>query len=262
MMLRTMALVAAVSFLGAHPALAAQDEVGVVRLPALSGLSVQPGAVTAGDAARGTVTLDGNALPRGTTVRLSSSNPAVAIVPGEVRLAAGTNRVGFAVRTSARGLVAADGEAPAAQMVAIAATRGTVTKAVKLKVSPPAEVAPAGGDTPRLTGGAGSGTLGGVVAVELDPSPAFRDDDIRVRVVLSPSFPFATARTVQLTQSGLLLAAGVASPTPLLVPAGENEASAQVYLAPAVTQPTTASVTATFNSTARTVTLTVEPDLP
>ncbi|MBW8906735.1 MAG: hypothetical protein JF611_13910 [Betaproteobacteria bacterium] len=66
---------------------------------ALSTLSFVPASVTAGTASTGTVSLTAGAPPGGAVVSLSSSNPAIASVPGSAIVAPGGTSVNFTVST-------------------------------------------------------------------------------------------------------------------------------------------------------------------
>ena len=68
--------------------------------PKLSSLTLSPSTVAAGSSSTGTVTLSGPAPAGGALVTLLSSKPAVAAVPADVTVAAGTSSASFTVSTA------------------------------------------------------------------------------------------------------------------------------------------------------------------
>jgi len=68
-----------------------------INAPALTGLTVSPATIMGGEAALGTVTLDGPAPEGGAVVSLSSSVPAIASVPASAVIAAGATNQAFQV---------------------------------------------------------------------------------------------------------------------------------------------------------------------
>jgi hypothetical protein len=95
---------------------------------ALAGVTVNPGTVTGGKPATGTVNLTAAAPASGLTVALSSSNPA-AVVPASVPVSAGASSANFTVTTSpVSGL----------QNATVTASYNGVSKSAALSVTPPA----------------------------------------------------------------------------------------------------------------------------
>jgi Beta-propeller repeat len=68
--------------------------------PTLQSVTISPSSVAGGSNTSGFVSLSGGAPAAGATVTLSSSNPAVASVPGSVTVASGSTAVGFTVGTT------------------------------------------------------------------------------------------------------------------------------------------------------------------
>lgn len=97
--------------------------------PALVTLTFDPPDVTGGNSTTGTVTLNGAAPPLGVGVALSSSNPAVAPVPGNVMIVAGAIKASF---------VAWPNPVAARTPVTISASFGGVTQTARLTILPPA----------------------------------------------------------------------------------------------------------------------------
>jgi hypothetical protein len=71
-----------------------------VNPPAITSLTLSPGMLRGGQNSTGTVTLNGVAPQGGSSVSLSSSNPAVAQVPSSVTVPAGSNRASFTITTT------------------------------------------------------------------------------------------------------------------------------------------------------------------
>ncbi len=97
--------------------------------PTLVSLSLSPSSVVGGSASTGTVTLSGPAPSGDAVVSLSSSNPSVAAVPGNVTVAGGSVSATFPVTTVAV-------SSPTA--VTISALYGGVTQSASLTVTPQA----------------------------------------------------------------------------------------------------------------------------
>lgn len=95
--------------------------------PTLSSLTLKPTSVTGGATATGTVTLSSAAPSGGALVTLSSSNTAVATVPGSVLVSAGTITKSFTVTTQT---------VSASTGVTISATYGGTTKTATETVMP------------------------------------------------------------------------------------------------------------------------------
>jgi hypothetical protein len=100
--------------------------------PTLSGVSMNPATVVGGDTVSGTATLTAAAPSGGALVSFSSSNTAVAPVPANVTIAAGTTSGTFTIATSS---------VAAPTSVTISATYEGVTKAAALTVTPPSQLA-------------------------------------------------------------------------------------------------------------------------
>lgn len=104
--------------------------------PTLNSLLLNPMAITGGSSAIGTITLSAPAPIGGATVSLSSTNAAVAGVPGNATILAGATGTTFTVNSSAVG---------ASTPVTISASYSGVTEADSLTVlSPPPPGTPAG----------------------------------------------------------------------------------------------------------------------
>ncbi len=73
---------------------------GAPQAGAVRSLFVNPPSVLGGNAATGTVVLDGLAPAGGAVVSLESANPAVVSLPAAVTVAAGTDRASFSITTS------------------------------------------------------------------------------------------------------------------------------------------------------------------
>jgi hypothetical protein len=101
----------------------------VTPITTLSLLSLNPAGVTAGNTSTGTVTLSAAAPTGGAVVTLASSNPAVAMVPASVNVAAGATSASFAISTSSL-------SGCASSAATISATYGGVTRSAGLTVTP------------------------------------------------------------------------------------------------------------------------------
>jgi PKD repeat protein len=97
----------------------------VAVIAALSSLSLNPGSVSAGNTASGTVILNAAAPAGGAVVALASSDSAIATVPTSVTVAAGASSVTFAVST----IACTSGS------VTISGTYGGVTRSAGLSVT-------------------------------------------------------------------------------------------------------------------------------
>ncbi len=97
--------------------------------PALVALTFDPPEVTGGNGATGTVALNGVAPPSGVSVAFSSSNPAVAPVPGNVMIGGGAIKATF---------VAWPNPVTARTPVTISASYGGVTRTARLTILLPA----------------------------------------------------------------------------------------------------------------------------
>jgi hypothetical protein len=99
----------------------------LVLYPCMQPLTLSSARVTGGAAVTGTVTLSQQAVPGGLTVKLSSDNPALVVVPAEVEVPAGTNRVVFQLTTRT---------AKAETSVGITASTGGCSRTVNLALTP------------------------------------------------------------------------------------------------------------------------------
>ena len=116
-----------------------------ILTPRVTALSLDPATVEPGAESTGTVTLDIPARPGGTTITLSSSNPAVATVPASVLVPEGATTATFAVTTLASAPVSA---------VTVTAAAGGASKTATLALA-----------LPRLYGVAPGWTLPGTADV-------------------------------------------------------------------------------------------------
>ena len=187
---------------------------------ALQSIALSPTAVTGGNNATGTVTLNGPAPTGGAPVHLSSSNTAVATTAASVTVAAGASTATFTVTSSA---VAVSSTAT------ITATYGTTVSA-PLTVSPP-QVSSLTLNPASITGGKTS--TGTITLTGRAPSGG-------VAVTLGDSSP------------------SVSTPVSVTVAAGLSSATFTVS-STTVSTTTTASVTATFGTSSASATLTLNP---
>ncbi len=191
--------------------------------PTLSSLTLNPTSVVGGvQSSTGTVTLSGAAPAGGAIVVLSSSNTAAARVPASVTVAAGATAATFTVTTSA---------VFSSTTVTVSGTYSGVTKSASLTVTPVLPTLASLVLNPtRVTGGLQSSTG---------------------TVTLNGAAP-AGGATVALSSSN-----GAASvPSSVLVPAGATSASFLVRTS-IVLFSTSSTISASYNSTARTAVLTV-----
>jgi glucose/arabinose dehydrogenase len=96
--------------------------------PPPASLSANPSSVVGGSGSTGTVTLSGPAPPSGATVSLSSSNPAVASVPANVLVPAGSTSATFPISTAGVGI---------STTVTLTASYGTGSTSGGVTVIPP-----------------------------------------------------------------------------------------------------------------------------
>lgn len=96
--------------------------------PTISSVTLTPATVVGSVVVPGTVSISASAPAGGTTVTLTSSNPAVAAVPASVTVASGSTSAAFSVTTTA---------VAAATQVTITASLGG-TRTTNLTVTPPA----------------------------------------------------------------------------------------------------------------------------
>lgn len=100
---------------------------GLIHHSPLNSVSLNPTTVIGGSASTGTVTLITAAPADDATITLSSSDPAIAMVPGSVTVAAGTTSATFTVSTAS---------VSASTSVTISGTYGGVTRSAELTVTP------------------------------------------------------------------------------------------------------------------------------
>lgn len=152
--------------------------------PALSTLTLQPTSVQGGSSSMGTATLTGPAPAGGAVVALTSSNTAVATVPGSVTVPGGQTSATFTVSTSPQDFD---------QSSAISASHGGVTRTVILSVVPGgAEEPPPSGTTAILTV-----TATGRSGERILSSPA--GISVSVGSTGSASFPVGTSITLSVS---------------------------------------------------------------
>ena len=190
----------------------------------LSSLTLNPTSVTGGaQSSTGTVTLSGAAPTGGAVVALSSNNTSAARVPGSVTVAAGATTASFTVSTSA---------VIAPTTVTITATYGGTTKTATLTVKPvPLPI---------------------VASLMLNPSSVVGGLQSSVGTVkLSAPAP-AGGASLALAPSN----SAASVPSSIFVPAGATSASFKVYTS-IVLFPTSTNITASYNNTSRTATLSV-----
>ena len=190
----------------------------------LSALALNPTSVTGGtQSSTGTVTLSRAAPSGGAVVSLSSSNTFAARVPASVTVAAGANTASFIVSTSA---------VTAPTTVAISAAYSGTTRTATLTVNP----------VPLPT----------VASMSLNPSTVVGGlQSSTGTVTLSTPAPAGGARVALASSS---FAASV--PSSVTVPAGARSATFPVNTG-LVLITTSANITATYNNSSRTATLSV-----
>ena len=192
--------------------------------PTLTSLTLSPPSVTGGTSSRGTVTLSGPAPSGGAQVTLSSSDTSAATVPSSVTVAAGATSATFTVSTSA---------VATSTTVTISASYAGITKSASLTVNP----AP---PPPTLS------------SLTLNPSTVIGGVQSSTgRVTLSAPAPTGGATVTLSSSSG---AAGV--PSSVFVPAGASSATFTVNTS-IVLVSTSVTISASYNGTTRTATLTV-----
>ncbi len=191
----------------------------------LSSLSLNPTNVTGGNSSTGTVTLGGPAPSGGAQVALSSSDTSVATVPSSVTVAAGATSATFSVSTST---------VTASTTVTISASYAGVTKTASLTVNP---VPP---PPPTLS------------SLTLNPSTVVGGVQSSTgKVTLSAPAPAAGETIILSSNSG---AASV--PSSVFVPAGASSATFTVNTS-IVLISTSAAISASYNGTTKTATLTL-----
>jgi hypothetical protein len=193
--------------------------------PMLTSLTLSPTSVTGGNSSTGTVTLSGPAPSGGAQVALSSSDTSVAAVPSSVTVAAGATSATFTIST---------GSVSASTMITISASYAGVTKAASLTVNP---VPP---PPPTLS------------SLTLNPSTVVGGVQSSTgKVTLSAPAPAGGATIILSSTSG---AASV--PSSVFVPAGATSATFTVNTS-IVLISTSATISASYNGTTKTATLTL-----
>jgi hypothetical protein len=128
--------------------------------PTLASVTVNPSSVVSGSSSIGTVTLSAAAPSGGASVALSSSNAAVATVPANVLVPAGSTSATFAVPTAA---------VTASTTLSISASYAGVTQSGSLTVTPPPSAGtPAGTYKLMITGTAGNLSHSTTVSLAVD----------------------------------------------------------------------------------------------
>jgi hypothetical protein len=189
---------------------------------ALSSLSVNPTSVTGGNSSTGTVTLSGPAPAGGAIVALSSSNTTVASVPSSVTVAAGATTATFTVSTSA---------VASSTVVTISASFSGGTSSASLTVTPAAPPPPT------------------LASLTLNPANVVGGQSSTGTVTLTGPAPAGGAQVFLSSSNG---AARV--PSSVTVPAGATGATFTVNTS-FVLISTSATISATYNSTTQTATL-------
>jgi hypothetical protein len=193
--------------------------------PTLSSLSLNPTSVVGGvQSSTGTVTLSGAAPASGATVTLSSSNTAAARVPSIVTVPAGATSATFTVSTSA---------VAASTTVTVIATYSGATRSASLTVAPAPPPPPT------------------VSSLTLNPANVFGGQSSRGTVTLTGPAPAGGAQVFLSSNNG---AATV--PSRVFIPAGATSASFTVNTS-FVLISTSATISASYNGTARSATLSI-----
>jgi hypothetical protein len=189
----------------------------------LSTLTVNPASVIGGsETSTGSVTLSAPAPSGGAVVALSSSNASVATVPSSVTVAAGSTSASFTVAT---------GAVASSTTVAISASYAGVTKSASLTVTP---------QPPTLS------------SLTLNPSSVFGGlQSSTGTVTLTAPAPAGGA---QVALSSNNSAASV--PSSVTIPAGATTGSFTVSTS-AVLFSTSATISAAYNNTTRSATLSI-----
>jgi hypothetical protein len=191
-----------------------------VTPPLISSLTISPSTITGGNAATGTVTLNGPAPAGGAQVALSSNNPA-ASVPASVTVAAGAASASFSVTTSPVGT---------STPVTISGSYGGGTQTAALTVVPPR-----------------------VSALSLSQASVTGGSPVAGTVVLDGPAPAGGAQVTLSSSSG---AASV--PASVTVASGATSATFNIATS-AVAASTSASISASYGGGTQTVLLTVLP---
>src|SRR3990172_9512937 len=191
---------------------------------ALVSLSLSPSSVVGGSGSTGTVTLSGPAPSGGVVVTLSSGNPSVATVPGNVTVASGSTSATFAVTTSV---------VTASTSVTVSASYAGVTQSSPLTVNPPPVA---------------------LVSLSLSPSSVVGGSGSTGTVTLSGPAPSGGA--VVTLSSGNPSSATV--PATVTVPGGSTTATFAVTTS-VVTASTSVTVSASYAGATQSSPLTVNP---
>ncbi len=189
---------------------------------------LDPLSVVGGNSSIGTIVLNGLAPAGGAVVSLTGANPAVVILPATVTVAAGTDRVSFAVLTT---------PVAASTSVTLSATYGIGPSFTSLTVLPAGPTLTLSSHTLNPTSVASGGTSTGTVT-------------------LSGAVPAGSAGAVVTLSSQLSAVASV--PPSATVPAGASSAS-YAAIAGTVSATSSSAITANFGGTSLTATLTVSP---
>jgi thermitase len=203
---------------------ALQAALQMENTPTVSQLTLTPTSVTAGETARGTVTLSRPAGAGGTVVELRSSNPNLAWCAAQITIPQGQTTGVFDIRTVANG----------AGSATITASSGGGSRTATLQVVSPFRVQSVS-VSPAVVAGGQNATL--TVRLTM-PAPAGG-----VQVSLGSD------------------ASQASLPASVIVPAGQSSASVQVATSP-VTQRVRVTLTAALNGTQSSATLTVNPPAP
>jgi thermitase len=203
---------------------ALQAALQMENTPTVSQLTLTPTSVTAGETARGTVTLSRPAGAGGTVVELRSSNPNLAWCVAQITIPQGQTTGVFDIRTAANG----------AGSATITAASGGGSRTATLQVVSPFRVQSVS-VSPAVVAGGQNATL--TVRLTM-PAPAGG-----VQVSLGSD------------------ASQASLPASVIVPAGQSSASVQVATSP-VTQRVRVTLTAALNGAQSSATLTVNPPAP
>jgi subtilisin family serine protease len=203
---------------------ALQAALQMENTPTISQLTLSPTSVTAGETARGTVTLSRPAGAGGTVVELRSSNPNLAWCAAQITIPQGQTTGVFDIRTVANG----------AGSATITASSGGVSRTATLQVVSPFRVQSVS-VSPAVVAGGQNATL--TVRLTM-PAPAGG-----VQVSLGSD------------------ASQASLPASVIVPAGQSSASVSVSTSP-VAQRVRVTLTAALNGAQSSATLTVNPPAP
>ncbi|HKV61180.1 MAG TPA: hypothetical protein VJO16_04655 [Candidatus Acidoferrum sp.] len=191
----------------------------------LSSLSLNPTSVTGGNSSTGTVVLSGAAPAGGAQVTLFSSNPAVAKVPTSVTVAAGATSATFTVSTSA---------VATSMAVAISAAYGGTSRSASLTVMPAPPPPPT------------------LFSLTLNPTSVIGGLQSSTGTVKLNAPAPAGGATIVLSSSN-----GAASvPSSVFIPGGASSVTFTVNTS-IVLISTSATISASYNGTARFATLSV-----